>query len=75
MDRYLNGWLPTHCQRCHEKTNTHTMSWFNTQMICMACSDKEMKHPRIKEAKDAERAQVKAGNRNFVGIGLPEDLR
>ena len=59
------------CQRCGEKTNSFTMSWFNTDNICMPCSDKENDHPDIKLAKDVELAHVKAGNHNYPGIGFP----
>ena len=59
------------CQRCGEETNTFTMSWFNTDNICMPCNDKENDHPDIKLAKDVELAHVKAGNFNYPGIGFP----
>ena len=62
------------CQRCRKETNCHTMSRFNTQLICMECLDKEQKHPKYKEAAEAEEAAVRAGNRNFAGIGKPADL-
>ena len=58
------------CQRCHKKTNCYTMSWFNTQLICPACDKAEHQDPDIKKAKDAELAALKAGNRNFKGIGF-----
>ena len=35
---------------------------------------KEHKHPKYQEARDAELAEVKAGNYNFEGIGRPADL-
>ena len=66
----MNG----HCQRCYEKTNITTGSYFNTQMICMECSEKETNHKDYQKAKDAEGEQVKNGNFNFEGIGLPKDL-
>ena len=58
------------CDRCHKDTDTWTMSMFNTQTICMECKEKERRSPRYKEALEAERVAVKAGNRNFPGIGL-----
>ena len=58
------------CHRCDKKTNTHTMSWFNTDLICMDCSNKEKSHPKYQEAKDKELEQVKKGNYNFEGIGF-----
>jgi len=29
------------CDRCGNKLTARTMSWFNTQTICMECSTKE----------------------------------
>lgn len=59
------------CQRCGKETNMHTMSWFNTDYICMECNDKEEAHPDIELAKDVEVAHTKAGNFNYPGIGFP----
>ena len=58
------------CHRCDKKTNSHTMSWFNTELICMDCSNKEKSHPKYQEAKDKELEQVKKGNYNYEGIGF-----
>ena len=33
------------CERCGKETNITTMSWFNTQIICMDCDKKEQKRP------------------------------
>jgi len=63
------GWKGK-CQRCGEKGNTSTMSWFNTDLICMDCSDKEKSHPKYQEAKDREHAEVKKGNLNYGGVGF-----
>lgn len=62
------------CQRCFKETNCHTMSMFNTQLICMDCKSKEVEHPSYEKASRAEIEQVKKGNRNFQGIGKPVDL-
>jgi len=62
------------CERCNNETGIYTGSYFNTQMICMACEAKERAHPRFGEAQDAEIHQVESGNMNFHGIGLPSDL-
>ena len=50
------------------------MSMFNEQEICMDCKDKEEKHPKYQEARDAEHREVMNGNYNFKGIGKPADL-
>lgn len=58
------------CERCGKETNVTTMSMFNTQTICMECKDAERKRPDYKDALEADRAAVRAGNWNFKGIGL-----
>ena len=58
------------CQRCCNKTNSYTMSWFNTQLICDKCSDAECSHPKYDEAREAELKEIHMGNYNFPGIGL-----
>jgi hypothetical protein len=50
------------------------MSYFNRDILCPPCKNKERKHPRFKEAYDAESAAVRAGDYNFPGIGRPSDL-
>ena len=64
------------CNRCGASfaNRAHTMSFFNTDMICMNCVQKERKHSRYKEAHDTECEAVRRGNYNFPGIGKPEDL-
>ena len=51
------------------------MSFFNTEMICIACKDAERAHPDYEKAKQIELEQCLQGNLNFEGIGLPEDLK
>lgn len=65
----------SNCERCQSETRVLSMSWFNTQMICPRCEMTERKHPKFKEARDEEFAQVKNGNLNYEGIGLPNDLK
>ena len=63
------------CGRCEKETNEHKMSMFNTQELCPDCQKKEKEHPDYKKACDVEREQVLKGNRNFEGVGLPDDLK
>lgn len=51
-----------------------TMSIFCTDMICLDCKDKEVKHPLYKQAREAEAEAVRRGDYNFPGIGKPSDL-
>lgn len=62
------------CERCDTGSQVHICSMFNTEMICMECKDKEIKHPMYKVAQDAENAAVRMGNFGFEGIGKPDDL-
>ena len=57
------------CARCGKHSSSYIMSWFNTQMICNRCRDFELKDPRIKEAKEAEKQACLNGNYNYSGIG------
>jgi hypothetical protein len=63
------------CDRCFEATNMIIMSKFNTQDLCEKCKRAEEAHPGYAKADEAEFQSVKAGERNFPGIGLPSDLR
>ena len=57
------------CQRCGTETNSHTMSMFNMQDICLTCKEEERKHPKYDEARQRELEEIKRGNYNFEGIG------
>lgn len=72
----MNEKIKGHCDRCGLPHNNRTiMSKFNTEEICIPCKDKEVLHPEYKRASEAEIAEVKKGNYNFQGIGLPSDLK
>ena len=62
------------CERCNTKTIATTGSYFNTQMICVECKDKEESHEKYNEAVEVEAEHVRNGNYNFEGIGLPSEL-
>jgi hypothetical protein len=64
------------CDRCEQPpiNNTTIMSKFNTQVICMPCKKKEMKHTKYEDACKAEKQANDKGDYNFKGIGKPEDL-
>lgn len=64
------------CERCGQTTDGMTiMSMFNTETICMDCKHREQKHPQYEAARAAEWNAIKAGDYNYPGIGLPDDLR
>ncbi len=47
---------------------------FNAQIICLSCHEIEKDHPSYGVANKADINQIKKGNFNFGGIGLPSDL-
>ncbi len=59
------------CQRCQKETVVHTMSYFNTDLICIPCASNERLHPDYEKAREAELNAVRSGNYNFAGIGKP----
>lgn len=60
------------CDRCKIETTLTKMSWFNLDMICMKCCEKEKDHPKYEEAKRVELEECIKGNMNFKGIGYTE---
>jgi len=69
MNKFLTQ---ENCDRCGESLDgkCRIMSIFNTDCICLECKEAEKEHPKYKEARDAEHAEVKRGNYNFKGIGF-----
>lgn len=69
------------CERCGKSLTEpggfkrHMMSMFNTQECCIPCIEKERAHPDYEKAREAERSAIANGDFNFIGIGLPEDLK
>ncbi len=66
--------LPRSCERCGAPCVPLIMSRFNTEMICGSCETRERAHPAYAAAARAELEAVRRGERNFPGIGKPEDL-
>lgn len=62
------------CDRCKQPTQDMVGSFFNTDMLCETCQDREIAHPDYAKAKEIEFREVRNGNMNFPGIGLPKDL-
>lgn len=63
--------IPTECDRCKSKVKSYTLSWFNTDYICMNCRIAEEKHPDIELAKATDINELRKGNYNYEGIGYP----
>ena len=57
------------CHRCGKASQVHSMSRFNTDLLCPDCLDREQEHPDYEKAAKAEREAVQQGNYNFPGIG------
>ena len=58
------------CDRCKKETDITIMSRLNTDIICLDCEEKEKKHPRYEEAREAELDACRRGDFNFPGIGF-----
>ena len=50
----------------------HSMSFFNTEEICLQCKRDERQAPGFAGARAADDAAIKRGNYTFPGLGLPE---
>jgi hypothetical protein len=57
------------CDRCGAETGFLTGSYFNTDMVCLACDREERASDRFAEAQRAENEAVRQGDFNFRGIG------
>jgi len=58
------------CERCENETIKCIMSFFNAQLICFECFEKEKKRPDFEIARERENEEFKKGNYDFEGIGL-----
>lgn len=58
-----------YCHRCRKKSAGYIMSWFNRDLICFECSEKEKEREDYKYAREAEEEAVRKGDLNFPGIG------
>lgn len=56
--------MPT-CDRCSKKTNTFVYSWFNKDLLCTTCAEKEKQDPEYQACRTAEHKAVTEGNLNF----------
>ena len=65
MDKFFTQ---SHCDRCKGELNGgRTMSRFNTDCICILCSEKDKGDPEYERAVKEELKEVKKGNYNFKG--------
>ena len=62
------------CDRCGQTTTVTTMSFFNTETICMLCMRREKAHPDYARAHATDTNAVRRGEYNFKGIGCPPEL-
>jgi len=62
------------CQRCKRRAYVTTTSYFNTEIICIDCSEDERSHPDFEKAMKADEEACRRKDFNFPGIGLPADL-
>lgn len=65
----------SYCDRCgKENPRALSGSFFNEDICCMECIEMEERHELYSIARYIENKEVKKGNMNFEGIGLPRDL-
>lgn len=69
-----NFFTQDNCDRCGKSLQgkARIMSMYNEDCLCLDCKEAETKRPDYKEASDTEINEVKKGNYNFKGVGLPE---
>lgn len=63
---------PWRCPRCGGPMTAHSMSFFNTEEICLECKTDERQAPGFAAARAADEAAIKEGNYNFPGVGLSD---
>lgn len=56
------------CERCKKEVLVTTVSFMNTDIICMKCKKEERSHPMYEIAYDAERDAVAKGDLNYPGL-------
>ena len=61
---------PGQCPRCGGDLHCHSVSYFNTEVICCDCKTEERQLPGFAAAQAAEEAAVAGGNPHFPGVGL-----
>jgi len=60
------------CDRCFTPDiHSHTMSIFNSDIVCMTCVTIERAHPDYGYASAVEQGEVMRGNLNYPGVGWP----
>ncbi len=60
--------MKSQCDRCNKESNVTTVSFMNTDEICLECAELEKQHPRYVEAKEKEFQECKRGNYNYPGL-------
>lgn len=68
-------WANKTCARCGDRLVVSSMSYFNEDICCMDCLDDEKLAPGYGIARERELQAVKAGVRNFAGVGLSAEDR
>ncbi len=66
MDKFLTQKF---CDRCGKDLESgRIMSMFNTDCICLKCSEAEKKDKDYRKALDADIAEIRKGNYNYKGL-------
>ena len=56
------------CDRCKQPPNLVTVSYMNTDIICVECKTAEQDHPMYHVAREAKQAAFVAGEDNYPGL-------
>ena len=54
------------CDRCNTETRESICSWYNEQIICTSCAEKEKLRADYRACREAELEAVKRGDFNFT---------
>ena len=66
MDKFFSQKTCDRC--CSNLDGGRIMSMFNTDCICITCSEKEKQNKNYDKAVEADHMQIRKGNYNFKGI-------
>ena len=67
--------MARYCHRCGQSlASGWKMSMLNTDYLCGTCIEREKKHPRYREAQEAERQEVLRGNFDYQGLLSDQEI-
>ncbi|MFZ5945890.1 MAG: gamma-glutamylcyclotransferase [Bacillota bacterium] len=55
------------CDRCGKDLVAKTMGYFNTDTLCLECSEEEKEHPLYQQAQQQDYLEMEKGNYYYDG--------